>query len=185
MGHCTPLKTAYEIYRLDLQARRFTQATLDFYRWRLTPFLIWCETQAVTNLHELTPSHIRRYLVSLQARGLSDYSQLAAARAIRAFCNFCVREELIGTSPCAKVHMPDVDERILPAFTQEDIRKLIQATGNQRDRAIILVLLDSGLRAVELLALNGGDIDLETGAIAVRKGKGKKGRDRLLRRQDP
>jgi integrase/recombinase XerD len=45
-----------------------------------------------------------------------------------------------------------------------------------RDRAIILTLLDSGLRASELTALQRGDVDERTGRLHIRHGKGDKSR---------
>ena len=39
---------------------------------------------------------------------------------------------------------------------------------HQRDRAMMLFLLDTGLRAKELLNLDGADVDLVTGTITVR-----------------
>ena len=55
----------------------------------------------------------------------------------------------------------------------------------RRDRAIILALLDTGLRASELCALRIGDVDLKTGRVEVRHGprggaKGGKGRTVFL-----
>jgi len=51
----------------------------------------------------------------------------------------------------------------------------------RRDRAIILTLLDTGLRASELCSLRIGDVDLKSGKVIVRHGvggrsKGGKGR---------
>ena len=45
-----------------------------------------------------------------------------------------------------------------------------------RDRALVMTLIDSGLRRGEALALNREDLDLRTGAIHVRRGKGGKAR---------
>ena len=49
-----------------------------------------------------------------------------------------------------------------------------------RDRAILLALLDSGCRASELTALNIGDVNLSTGTVIVREGKGGKRRATFL-----
>ena len=46
----------------------------------------------------------------------------------------------------------------------------------QRNKTILMTLLDSGVRAAELTALNVGDVDLITGAVAVNHGKGNKRR---------
>ena len=45
-----------------------------------------------------------------------------------------------------------------------------------RDRAILVALLDTGCRASEFVALDLGDVDMATGSVAVRAGKGGKQR---------
>jgi len=47
---------------------------------------------------------------------------------------------------------------------------------SDRDTALVLTLLDTGVRASELCGLTIGDLDTRTGALQVRKGKGRKGR---------
>ncbi len=62
-----------------------------------------------------------------------------------------------------------------------DVKSLISAcsggsVADNRDRAIFLVLLDTGLRAQELCGTSLEDIDLNTGAVTIRYGKGGKTR---------
>jgi site-specific recombinase XerD len=79
-----------------------------------------------------------------------------------------------------KVKMPRLDKDIPPAFTPDDVHKLLQTCKTARDSAIVLCLLDSGCRAAEFVALNVGDIDLKTGTVAIRQGKGRKDRTAFL-----
>ncbi len=174
------LALAYNAFLLDGEARRLAPKTLHYYKQQLQPFLAYAEGSGATSPETLTANHIRTYLVSLQRRGLNDNSQHAAARAIRALCYFMVNEDLLAASPMRKVKMPALDKRILPAFTTEDVRMLLDACLTARDTAIVLCLLDSGCRASEFLALNAGDIDLKTGAVTVRQGKGRKDRVAFL-----
>lgn len=167
---------AYKIFVLDNQSRRFTKATITTYRDRLEPFINWCPTQNAESLDEVTPSLIRLYLVALQERQLSDYTINGVARCIKTFFNFCVREGLLAESPMKKVAMPKIDKRILPALSVEDAQKLLKVCESERDAAIVLFMLDTGVRATELINLNGGDIDQQTGTVAVRQGKGRKDR---------
>lgn len=176
----TLIGKAYDIFMLDNRARRFTPKTMEFYRCQLQPFFCWCTMHGVDRLQDVTPSLIRSYLVSLQDRELSDCSINAGARAIRAFCNFCVREELIDRSPMAKVSMPRISKRILPAFSADEVRKLLEACGTVRDKAIVLFLLDTGCRASELIALTGADVDTDSGEVYIRQGKGRKDRTTYL-----
>lgn len=167
---------AYDAWVLDLQARRCTPATVEHYRWFLAPFVHWLAQQEIDTLAQITPSHIRRYLASLQARALSGYSILNAYRDIRAWCNFCVAEGFLDTSPIARVRAPKLDKPLLPAFTADDVRKLLGACEIARDRALVLFLLDTGCRVSEVVALCGADLSLSDGAVQIRRGKGGKGR---------
>jgi site-specific recombinase XerD len=49
-----------------------------------------------------------------------------------------------------------------------------------RDKAIILSLVDSGARAAEFCALDFGDLDMRSGSLAIRQGKGRKDRVTFL-----
>ena len=121
------LDRALASFLLDGEARRLTAATLTFYRDQLEPFLRHLHELHHSTLTAITPNDIRAYLVALQDRELADNSIHAAARAIKAFLNFCVREELLAVSPMGKVRMPKRDDKILPAFSPDDVKKILSA----------------------------------------------------------
>ena len=176
----TPIEQAFELFQLDNRARRLTPTTVQFYRDTLSPFLAFCKGAGATHTADITPAIIRAYLVSLQERDLAAHTVHGAARSIRAFLNFLVREEVLAESPMRKVTMPRVDRRILPAFTVKEVRALLDVSTTERDTAAVLFLLDTGLRAAEFCALNGSDVDLVAGLVHVRLGKGRKGRTAYL-----
>lgn len=176
----TLLNDSVALFLLDCQSRRLSPKTLLFYRTELNPFLTWLSEQGVKYLQDLTAAHVRAWLVKLQDKGLRDTSQHAAARSIRAWCNFSVAEGLLDVSPMAKVKMPKLDRRILPALEQDDLARLLDACKTscnpERDRAMILTLLDTGCRASEFVNLNIGDLDIQRGTLAIHAGKGSKDR---------
>jgi site-specific recombinase XerD len=176
----SPLAQALDIFFLDCRARRLAVSSVAFYKRHLGGFTAFVEGQGVTALDAVTPSHIRAYLVSVHERNLKDNTVHGAARSIRAFFNFAVAEELLAETPMRKVKMPKVGKQILPAFTPDDIRKLLTACYSGRDRAIVLALLDSGCRAAEFVALDVGHVNRQTGTITVKEGKGKKDRTTFL-----
>jgi site-specific recombinase XerD len=61
-------------------------------------FLKWCDEQGIVRLGELDAPAIRRYFVHLQERNLSSAYVHSHGRAIRTFCNYCVRDGLIVVS---------------------------------------------------------------------------------------
>ena len=169
-------------FMLYNRAARLTRKTLSFYDYQLTAFARFCADHGVHDLHTVTPAVIRAHLIDLEERQMSDYTIHAAARAIRAFLRFCVREEFIAISPMDKVAMPHVNKQILPAFTPDDIHRLLAACEHERDRAIVLFLLDTGCRVSELVNLNVQDIDITVGEVTIRRGKGRKDRTVFLGR---
>jgi len=66
------------------------------------------------------------------------------------------------------------NHKILPEhlLTEDEVKKLAEACKNQRDRALILVLYETGCRVGEILTLKVGDVQFDThGAIMIVKGK--------------
>jgi site-specific recombinase XerD len=171
---------AYQLFLLDCEARRFTGATLGYYRDRLGKFIKWTQAQPIQRVHELTPTHIKLYMVELQQRNLAGYSLLAAYRAIRRFCNFAVEEGWLAESPTRKTRPPQIDKDIRRLFTVGEVKKLLAACRTDREEALLLVLLDTGLRLAELVALDGEHIDIKTSIVKVRQGKQRKGRVAFL-----
>jgi site-specific recombinase XerD len=171
-----PISDAVAHFKLDRRAQGFSAGTLRFYSDKLSQFQRWAAGRGVRSVDQLTPALVRAYLVHLQERKLRDSTVHAAFRALRTFSNFLVAEKLVKTSPLANVHAPKLARRILPAFTSDDVARLLAAAPDARARALVLFLLDTGMRAAECINLNGGDIDLKAGTVRVREGKGRKDR---------
>jgi site-specific recombinase XerD len=173
--HPTAYEQAVDYFIVAKEAQRCTPATLKHYRWTLEYFGTWLAEQGVTDPTRITAHHIRLFLNYLQSRDFTDHTVSDFARVIKTWCRFLVAEELLSANPFAKVTMPRLDKRIMPAFEQEDVRKLLAAC-DADGQARILVLLDTGVRVSEFVALDVGDVDLKTGTVRVRQGKGRKDR---------
>jgi site-specific recombinase XerD len=59
---------------------------------------------------------------------------------------------------------------------REEVDAIVSACRAPRDTAIVLFLVDTGVRAGELLALNVGDVNTTRGTVVIRHGKGDKAR---------
>lgn len=169
-------QTALNAWMLECQSRNLSPHSITFYKQQLNQFIGYLSEQGVTRLADVTTAHIRTYQATLQGRGLSSNSLHAAARALRAYFGYCVRDNWINVNPFTGVGMPKVETKLLLGFSQDEVRRLYNAAETQRDRCIVLVLLDTGIRANELLNLDAGDINLQTGTVQVRVTKSKKAR---------
>ena len=152
---------SYTAFVLARRAQNVTPGTLAFYQDKLYPFTLWATENGAPAIDQVTAEIVRAYLVSLQQRGLSLWTVHGAARAIRTFLRFCAEDGMIDAAP--RFSMPKLPKRILPAFEPADVQRLLGACDHERDAAIVLFLLDTGLRAAEFCALNGADVDVPSG----------------------
>jgi len=122
-------------------------------------FIAWCTKQDIQSTDQVTASHVHRFLASLPA-DLSTYTRRGYAQSVKAFLNYCVREDLMSEKLPKRISMPKVTERVIEVFTPDQIKRLfaacereVQPAMRARDRALLAVLLDTGLRADELCSL--------------------------------
>lgn len=99
---------------------------------------------------------------------------------LRQFWSWFAREEGT-TSPMTGIARPQTVVTDVPVRTSEQLKVILAACSAStydalRDRAIILVLLQSGIRRAELAALDWGDFDSREGTLLIRHGKGDKPR---------
>lgn len=168
----------------DRRSRQFSQNTIRYYTVELGLFARYLDTIKVVYIEELTATILRNYILSLEERRNAG-GQLVSFRAIRAFLNWTWNElELETRNPMSKLQAPKVSADPQPGISLANIQKMIDACAGgmneQRDRTILLVLLDCGARAFEVLAVKLADVDLLTGEVTIKKGKGGKSRVAFL-----
>ena len=119
-------------------------------------------------------------MAKLNKQGLKPCSVSAYFRAVRAFFNWLAEESIISDNPVKRLSPPRVPRRIPPSIPPEDMRQLIKACSNTpmgaRNRAIIMMLWDTGIRVGELVGLTLDNLHLDVGYLVV-IGKGDKERE--------
>ena len=150
-----------------LQSRRqgLSPRTVEFYKHTIAPYLKYCK-------NEITPQTINSFLASLDC---SIGGKHAYYRGIGVFINFLVRHDYIHDNPLKKVDAPKPPKRILPSLTLEQVQYVMDKAECIRDKSIISLLADSGMRLREASNIKYYDIDWENCLITV-WGKGNKQR---------
>lgn len=145
--------------------------TIQTYRQRLGYFTAWlCD-------RDITRPVLRGYLTHLREQQLSATSRASYFRDVSVFCNWLVDERIWDASPAYKLG-PRVPKTRPASYRPEQIAALL-AVCKTRDRALIVMLLDTGLRVSELVSLRRRDIDWIDGSFVV-TGKGNKPREAWL-----
>lgn len=148
----------------------------------------------VTELEQVTVLHLRQCLQHLLTNPVevkrayhSNKAHLSIStvkgyiRIWKAFFNWCYQEDLMDVNPVTRLKSPKASSKIVPAFTQEHIEKMLAACDTSddvgfRDYVILLLLLDTGMRVNELAILRVEDVNLQSCYVKV-FGKGRKERE--------
>ncbi len=134
-------------------------------------------------MSDLTPRQLHAFAVSLQEqpgrRGqpLSKHSVHAYLRSVRLFLAWCERE---GEQVKGRPSLPKLPRRVLDVLDRDEIQRLVAAAPAERDRLVLTVLADCGLRNSELCSLTLSDIIRRDRRQAFLRVHGKGSRDRLV-----
>ncbi|MFC5603155.1 tyrosine-type recombinase/integrase [Sporosarcina koreensis] len=173
------LEDVLEEYRYHCLAKGFTEKTMRNKRQELTQMKTYLmEKRAIRDIESVTVHDMRAYIRQKQIAGLQPQSIVAMIKLISAFFNWCVSEEYLIENPMNKVEKPKVPKKVLKGFTPEDVNKMINSFTYKnyieaRNKALIAMLADCGLRAMEIRGLLSKNVKETTILI---NGKGNKER---------
>ena len=180
------LKNLISEFVLSCQAAGLSEKTISWYVGSLNHYQTFVQGEGS---EWCTVSSLRSYFASLrtqapyeshpirpaESRPISVETILSYGRALKRFCNWLVEEGYIDSSPMSRVRLPKRPKHIPKDVSSDDIKALLNVANHPRDKAIILFLASTGVRASELRNLRLQDIDLSQ-RLALVRGKGKKER---------
>ena len=155
--------------------------TISWYNEMLTSFVEYLrQSDQDTILGGLNVTTVREYIIHEQERNLSPYTIQAKVRALKAFSSWLDREDYSKENLLTNIKLPKAPRKIIETLTGDEINKLINAQNpltaiGSRNIAILITLLDTGLRLSELCGLLSDNAHIEEGFFKV-LGKGSKER---------
>ena len=169
------------------RARNLAGGTLEFYSKKLKAFTGFCLESHADRIGNINAELIRNFLIRLAEAGHRPAGVHCYYRTVKTFLKWYEREaEPEGWhNPINKVKSPIIPLEPLDPVSIDTIKSMLATCKrgtltDVRDSASLLLLLDTGVRLAEFLALNIGDVDPITGTILVRSGKGRKPRNVYL-----
>lgn len=165
------LLDAYKNFMMDKTVENCTVATLTNYRNMLLYFIrfVGLETE-VSQLQD--PIHVKEYIIFLQDRNVTGKTIHTYLKHIKVFYRWLVVNDHLEFNPISEMRVK-YEKKIPQVFTIDEISALA-GIDNIRDRLIVVLGLDCGLRKNEIISLKVSDI--RTDRIFVRSGKGRKDR---------
>ncbi len=191
------LKPLIEGYLTHHKVLGRSPATIHWHRETLNDFLAFLNAEGIPERADAVDLNVgSAYVLTLQERkqkpGVFDQERAQRplsvetirnrVRSLRAFFHWLEEEEVLPKHPLQRLKPPKSLDRIIERLTEEEIRLLFAALDTKvwwgvRDQAILAMLLETGMRAGELVGLQHEDVRLADGFCKV-LGKGNK--ERLL-----
>lgn len=119
-------------------------------------------------LDKFRPSHIEAWKVELQNRWLSEPTIRSAYTVLRAGLDTAVRDRALAQNPAHAARRPKVPVTEAAYLTPDQIRSLLLAAKPSRHAPLFELLVNTGLRRGEALALHWSDINLDAKLLRVR-----------------
>jgi integrase/recombinase XerD len=166
------IEYATESFILSRKAEGCTERTIALYKVNIANFKKFLDKKGIEKTSEISSTIIREFLAEMIERNLSDSYVHLYARTIKTLLRFCVEDEIIDKYP--KFQMPKIVKKQKCVLDIDCVKKVIKACITIRDKAIVYLAVDTGLRLSEIVSLNWGDVHFDSGIITVVKGKGRK-----------
>lgn len=138
---------------------------------RIVLYFLHFLTRDGTTIFALTRQDINAYVEYEQDRGLKTQSVVNHLRSLYAFISFLIDQGVLAETvmqPKIKIKLPQTLPRAIPA---EDIQHLLGAITTVRNRALIMLLLRTGMRIGELLSVRISDLILNERKILIYQGE--------------
>jgi len=177
-------------FLLHAESKRLSPHTIDTYNYAFDK--LRAHIDGKTPLKDIKVAELTEFLASLDT--LSNKTLLNIHAALSTMWNWALRMGYAKKNPLLKIDRPRPERREVVPLTKENVLALLKACNQTRsytrpgkaecsnsrptalrDRAIILTLLDTGMRATELCDLQTADFDTKQRHLVV-MGKGRKER---------
>ncbi len=158
-------------YLISARQAGLSDATLRQYGWHLERLTNWLLDRGVDQVAGVTRNLLREWGAGLRT-GWSPATVKQAIGAARAFFFWAFEEGLIGSDPGRALKVPRVPKRVQRTITAGEVGVLLRACDlkrakGARDAALVLLLVDTGLRASEVCRCEVTKLDLERRCVLV------------------
>ena len=157
----------------------YSDLTINGYDYEITKFLDYLNDNHL-DYKKINIDMIRNYLKYLDSLKYKKNSISKNLSSLRSYYKFLTEEKVVLNNPFKNISNPKKDKKLPDFLNYEEINKLFDSADTKtplglRNRCILELLYDTGIRVSELVNLKINDIEFDKKAINI-LGKGKKER---------
>ncbi len=173
------LEDSLQLFLLSCRVDDLSPKTIEDYYQKVNTFIKFCHRLGIESPRKVDINHARLFILERQKtcgpHSVKDYFCV-----VRRFFNWLTSEGILECNPMATLKTPRIPKKIIRPFSRRDIENLLSLCSSDRflhvrNRAVVLLFLDTGLRLAELSNIQMKHIDFDRETIKV-MGKGAKER---------
>jgi integrase/recombinase XerD len=142
-------------------------------------FLQFYKARGKSDIAQIHRSDLEAFVEHEQDRGMHVSTVKTRTASVVAFLHFLMEQDILSPSILKKTIRLKLPDPLPRAMNPKDARRLVEVIDNARDRALILLLLRTGMRVGEVLGLVMNDVDLKEKKIHLLQGE-KNNRGRVV-----
>jgi integrase/recombinase XerD len=166
-----PTKEHIESYMRHKCRMNHKRSTLKSSFHTVSSFLIFYAGLGKRQLIDIVSDDLEAFIEHEQDRGLKVTTARTRLKQLRAFMRFLIDQEIISEHVLKRKIKLKVPDSLPRAIAPGDVRKILGVIEKARDRALVLVLLRTGMRIGELLGLKMIDLDVREKKIHIYEGE--------------
>ncbi|TRX64320.1 tyrosine-type recombinase/integrase [Carboxylicivirga sp. M1479] len=163
--------------------RRNSSHTIIAYKNDMRQFCEFLNDESISLWTDVTSKTIRSWMVKMVNNGVSSRSVTRKISTLKVFFRFLMMQEVLDTNVAELVITPKLAKR-LPVFVKEQEMDVLldhvvfsEDFKGMRDRLILEVFYNTGMRLSELVGLTDDQIDFSNELFKVR---GKRNKERII-----
>ncbi|MDP4210880.1 MAG: tyrosine-type recombinase/integrase [Bacteroidota bacterium] len=163
--------------------KRYSKRTINSYQTDLFQFSQFCSSRGIEQLSEVDSKIVRNWVVVLLEDSCSNRSVNRKLSTLKSFYKFLLKQSFTEVNPLNKIDSLKIRKKLPVFVTSNQINQLLdEVTFNSdfsgiRNKLIIQVLYNTGIRLSELIALKEADVDKDNLTIKV---LGKRNKERII-----
>ena len=170
-GWDLPGKEHVEEYIRSMYRRNFRPRTYASVLTAVYDFLNGVKDSGKTRLEEITKNDIEAFIEREQDRGMMLSTVRTKLHCVNAFLGYAMEAGVVSTDVLARRIRLRKPETLPRAMDPDDVKQLLSVIDNPKDRAMIMVLLRTGMRIGELLNTKIQDLHLRDRRIDIYEGE--------------
>lgn len=159
------MKTTVAIkeYLLEIEVRKYTPRSIRHYKNCLNMFNQFLEENGITDTEEICAPLVKKFTLHLSSAGKKATYINSLLKVTKVFIQYCYEEGYGGFNTKNNFKWAKEDKPIITTFTAKQVKSMLTACNGSsftdiRDKAILSVLFETGIRCLELCNIKPEDI---------------------------